>query len=190
MSLSVATLAGYPAINTTFQRSAGTPTDAATYSFTNGVYTAATVYVAAILDSQGINPSRIFQCDNNTGGSTTGTKTLPKLVTITQVSAHGQSIANLPSNYTGGPSFNEAADAVGYSGFQIVLNAVAGQSDDGMYPLGFNNTTLLEPSNTPGWTTQGGAYSNAAITVGYPNPQMRFFVSMNALLVIASTSTG
>jgi len=188
MALSVATLAGYPAINTTFQRSAGTPTDAATYSFTNGVYTASTVYVAGILDQQGMNPSRIFECDNNTGGATKGTKTLPKLVTITQVSATGSSLQELPSNYSNGVSYVESANATGYSGFLIVLNAVQGQQDSGLYPLGYNNATLAS-SDVPGWTSQGGNYPNT-VTVGYPYPQMRFFVSMSALLIIASTSTG
>jgi hypothetical protein len=192
MALSVATLAGYPAINTTLQRSAGTPTDAITHAYSSGVYTPTpgTIYVAGILDQQGINPSRIFQCDNNTGGAATGTKTLPTLVTVTQVSAHGQSLANLPSNYTGGPSFNEVTDATGYAGFLVVLATVNAQTDSGVYPLGYNNQTTFQPNDVPGWTSQGGAYTNAAITVGYPQPQMRFFVTMSALLIIASTSTG
>ena len=188
MSLSVATLAGFPAINTASQRSAGTPTDAATYSFTNGVYTAGTVYVAGILDQQGVNPSRIFFSDNATGGGTTGTVNLPKLVSITQVSAHGQSLQELASNYSGSVSYNEYADAVGYSGYQLILNATPASADDGVYPLGFDNATTLNP-NAPGWTSQGGAYTGAT-TTGYPNPQMRFFVTLNALLIIASTATG
>lgn len=190
MALSVATLAGFPSKNTTFQRSAGTPTDAATYSFTNGVYTAgSTIYVAAILDKEGVNPPRIFGADNGTGGASSGsTKILPTLVSITQVSANGQSLAELASNYSSGVSFNEYANAVGYAGFQIVLNATAGGGDIGMYPLGFDNATMNNP-NTPGWVSQGGAYTGAT-TVGYPNPQMRYYVSMNALLIIASTNVG
>lgn len=198
MALSVWSLAGFPAINTAYQRSAGTPTDAAnpaSGSYTAGVFTAsANTYVAAIVDQQGINPTRIFFADNNTGGGTTGTVVLPQLVTITQVSAHGQSLANFPTNYSGSVSYNEAADAVGYAGFQLVLNATPAGPDSGVYPLGFNNAVSgagpANYANTPGWTSQGGAYTNAAITVGYPNPQMRFFVTANALLIIASTSTG
>jgi hypothetical protein len=195
MALSVATLAGFPVINTTFQRSAGTPTDAATYSFTSGVYTpGSTTYVAGILDQQGVNPSRIFFSDNTTGGGSTGVSTvLPTLVSITQVSAHGQSLQELASNYSNSVSFNEYADAVGYAGFQIILNAAVGTSDDGIYPLGYNNAVTgagpANYANVPGWVSQGGAYTGTT-TVGYPNPQMRFFVTMNALLVIASTSIG
>lgn len=191
MALSVANLAGFPVINTTFQRSAGTPTDSATYSFTNGVYTpGSTTYVAGILDQQGVNPSRIFFSDNGTGGGSTGaTVVLPTLVSITQVSAHGQSLQELASNYSNGVSFNEYADAVGYAGFQIVLNAAIATPDDGVYPLGYNNATLGH-SDVPGWTAQGGNYGVTNVTVGYPNPQMRFYVSMNALLIIASTSVG
>lgn len=188
MSLTVAPLAGFPAINSTLQRTAGTPTVSAnpsTGSYTSGVYTqSGTQYVAGILDQQGINPSRVFFCDNNTGSGTTGaTVPLPTLVTITQVSAHGQSIQNLD------PATFMYTDKVGYSGFIVVLSAAAGQLDDGVYPLGYDNATTTH-ANVPGWTSQGGAYTNAAPTVGYPNPQMRFFVSFNAILLLASTSTG
>jgi hypothetical protein len=191
MALSVANLAGFPVINTTFQRSAGTPTDAATYSFTNGVYTpGSTVYVAGILDQQGVNPSRIFFSDNGTGGGSTGsTVILPTLVSITQVSANGQSLQELASNYSNSVSYNEYANAVGYAGFQVVLNAAIGTSDDGVYPLGYNNATLSH-ADVPGWTSQGGNYNTTGVTVGYPNPQMRFYVTMNALLIIASTNVG
>lgn len=191
MSLSVATLAGFPALNTTFQRSAGTPTDAATFSFTNGVYTpGSTTYVAGILDQQGVNPSRIYFSDNNTGGGATGaTVALPTLASITQVSAHGQSLQELPTNYTNSISYNEATDAVGYAGFLIVLNATPASADDGVYPLGYDNATRVNP-NVPGWTSQGGNYGVAGVTVNYPNPQMRYYVTFNALLIIASTSTG
>jgi len=191
MALSVANLAGFPVINTTFQRSAGTPTDAATYSFTNGVYTpGSTVYVAGILDQQGVNPSRIFFSDNGTGGGSTGsTVILPTLVSITQVSANGQSLQELASNYSNSVSYNEYANAVGYAGFQIVLNAALGTSDDGVYPLGYDNATLSH-ANVPGWTSQGGNYNTNGVTVAYPNPQMRFYVTMNALLIIASTNVG
>jgi hypothetical protein len=190
MSLTVATLAGFPAINTVSQRAAGTPTTAATYAFSSGVYTPmSTTYVAGILDQQGVNPSRIYFADNDTGGGTTGaTVNLPTLVSITQVSAHGQALGELESNYSGSVSYNSYLDHVGYAGFLIVLNAATASADDGVYPLGFNNATLNH-SNTPGWVSQGGAYTGA-VTVGYPNPQMRYYVTMNALLIIASTATG
>lgn len=194
MSLSVATLAGFPSKNTAFQRSAGTPTDAATFSFTNGVYTpGSTTYIAGFLDAQGVNPSRVFNVDNGTGGATGGTISLPTLVSITQVSAHGQSLQELASNYSGSISFNEYADAVGYAGFQIILAGYPGGGDTGKYPLGYNNAiTNSGPgnySNVPGWVSQGGAYTGVT-TTGYPNPQMRYYVTMHTLLIIASTNVG
>lgn len=191
MSLSVAPLAGFPAINSTLQRTAGTPTDAAspsTGSYSSGVYTqSGTQYVAGIIDQQGINPSRIFFCDNGTGSGSqypSSSFPLPTLVTITQVSANGQSIQELPST-----SF-EVVNHIGYSGFIVLLNAAVGGPDDGFYPLGYDNAIAPSYANVPGWTSQGGAYTNAAITVGYPNPQMRFFLTFNAMLIFASTSTG
>lgn len=189
MALTVAPLAGFPAINTFYQRSHGTgPTiteNPAHASYTNGVYTqVGTQYVAGIVDAQGINPSRIFYADNGQGGASSGsTIPLPTLVSVTQVSQHGQSIQNLD------PSTFMYQDNVGYSGFIVLLNAAPGQLDSGVYPLGYNNAVDTH-ANVPGWTSQGGAYTNAAITVGYPNPQMRFFVSFNAILLLASTSTG
>lgn len=199
MTLQVVTLAGFPAINTTFQRTAGTPTDTlaaqtgnatiglTSYTGTAGaaVYTqSGTAYVAGILDQQGINPSRIFLSDNTTGsGSTGATIPLPTLVSVTQVAAHGQSIQNLDA-----ASFMYT-DKVGFAGFVVLLNAAPAQQDSGFYPLGYNNAVDTH-ANVPGWTSQGGAYTNAAITVGYPNPQMRFYVSTAALLIIATTSTG
>jgi hypothetical protein len=191
MALSVATLAGFPAINTTLQRSAGTPTDAATFSFTNGVYTqGGTQYVAGIVDQQGINPSRIFFCDNNTGGGTKGaTIALPTLVSVTQVSAVGSSLQELPTNYAGSSTYNEAANATGYAGFVVLLNAATPSDDSGGrvggYYGGLNNQNngVFTLNEVPGYTAQ-------APSKQYPNPQMRFFVSASALLILASTSTG
>lgn len=201
--LTVMTLAGFPAINTTLQRSAGTPAanDGITHAYATGTAPAAsyvpspgTIFVAGILDQQGINPSRIFYADNGTGGGSQGTYYLPTLISVTQVGTHGQSLQELPSNRTAN-SYDESADAVGYAGFIVLLSAAAGQPDDGIYPLGYDNAILASGgpgnyANVPGWTSQGGAYTNAAITVGYPNPQMRFFVSMSALLIVAGTNLG
>lgn len=190
MSLSVATLAGFPSVNTTFQRSAGTPTDSATFSFTSGVYTqGGTQYVAGIVDQQGINPSRIFFTDNNTGGGTVGTVVLPTLVSVTQVSATGSSLQELPSNYNGGPTYNEAANATGYAGFVVLLNAAQPSQDSGGRVGGYSGG--LTNQDNLAWTlTEVPGYTAQAPTKQYPNPQMRFFVSMNALLILASTSTG
>lgn len=184
MALSVASLAGFPSINTTFQRSAGTPTDAATFSFTNGVYTqGSTQYVAGLLDVAGVVPSRLFYASNNTGGAANGTVVLPTLVSVTQVSSHGQSIQELPST-----TF-EVSDNVGYAGFIVVLTPAEPSADSGGSPAGYyggltnqmiGSETLV---NVPGYTT-------ASPSVGYPQPQMRFYVSMSALLILASTSTG
>lgn len=184
MALSVATLAGFPAVNTTFQRSAGTPTDAATFTYTSGVYTqVGTQYVAGILDQQGQVPSRIFFADNNTGGGTGGTQVLPTLVSVTQVSNHGQSIQSLPST-----TF-EATGALGYGGFIVVITPAEPSMDSGGTPKGWSGgptgsnaltSTLIQ---VPGYTT-------ASPNAGYPQPQIRYYVSINAMLLLASTSTG
>jgi hypothetical protein len=193
MALSVATLAGFPALNSASQRSAGTPTDAATFSFTNGVYTqGATQYVAAIVDQQGINPTRIFFADNNTGGAATGgTVPLPTLVTITQVSAHGQSIQELPST-----SF-EVSDAVGFAGYLVVLTPAEPSADSGGFSNASNTQNLAgyyggKTNQDTGNQTlvQVPGYTTASPTLGYPQPQLRYYVSFNALLILASTSTG
>lgn len=177
MALSVAPLAGYPAKNSALTGIGGTPTDAATYTFTNSVYTqSGTQYVAGIIDKSGSQPARLFEADNNTGTGTQGTKLLPTLVSVTVVSSFGSSIQELPST-TG-----QVTGALGYSGFIVLLNTVAASGDDGVYPLGYVGPV--------GWTAQGGAYTNASPTVGYPQPQMRFFVSLNAMLILSSTSTG
>lgn len=189
MALSVATLAGFPSINTTFQRSAGTPTDAATFTFTNGVYTpGSTTYVAGILDQQGLSPSRVFFSDNNTGGGTTGTLILPTLVSITQISAHGQSLQELPST-----TF-EVADAIGYAGFLVIMTPAEPSMDSGgrtggVYggPNSANNgiSTLIPAQGYP-----SGIGTGPSPVAGYPQPQMRYYLTMSAMLIIASTSTG
>lgn len=193
MALSVATLAGFPALNSTFQRSAGAPTIAATFAFTNGVYTqVGTQYVAAIIDQQGINPTRIFFADNNTGGAATGgTVTLPTLVSVTQVNAHGQSIQELPST-----SF-EVSDAVGYAGFLVVMTPAEPSPDSGGWSPASNTQNKAGPfggannANTGNQTLiQVPGYTTASPTQGFPQPQLRYYVSFNALLILASTSTG
>ena len=193
MALSVATLAGFPALNSTFQRSAGTPTDAATFSFTNGLYTqGSTQYVAAIIDQQGINPTRIFFADNNTGGAATGgTVTLPTLVSVQQVSAHGQSIQDLPST-----TF-EVADNVGYAGFLVIMTPAEPSADSGGFSPAGQTQNLAgyyggKTNQSTGDQTLVAVpgYTTASPTVGYPQPQLRYFVSFNALLILASTSTG
>ncbi len=193
MALSVATLAGFPALNSTFQRSAGTPTDAATFSFTNGVYTqGATQYVAAIIDQQGINPTRIFFSDNNTGGAATGgTVTLPTLVSVTQVSAKGQSIQELPST-----SF-EVTEATGYAGFLVIMTPAEPSADSGGFSPAGQTQNLAGRYGGPNNANTGDqtliavpGYTTASPTVGYPQPQLRYYVSFGALLILASTSTG
>lgn len=191
MALSVATLAGFPSVNTTFQRSAGSgPTDAATYSFTSGVYTqSGTQYVAGILDQQGINPSRVFFADNGNGAGSIGTSPLPTLVSVTQVSAHGQSLANFPTNYTNSISYNEYTDAVGYSGFVVLLTPAEPSADSGGKVGGYFGGTTATANGIYSLTEVPG-YTSQAPTKSYPQPQMRFFVTMNALLILASTQYG
>jgi hypothetical protein len=196
MALTVWPLGGFPVINTALQRTAGTPTigmNPASGSYTNGVYTqAGTQYVAALIDQQGINPTRVFFADNNTGGATTGgTVPLPTLVSITQVSAHGQSIQELPST-----TF-EVSDAVGYAGFLVVMTPAEPSPDSG----GFSGAGQTQnkagyfggPTNqSTGDQTLIQAYGYVAgnPVLGYPQPQLRYYVSLNAILIVASTSTG
>lgn len=192
MALSVATLAGFPSLNTTFQRSAGTPTIAATFSYTNGVFTqGGTQFVAAIIDQQGINPTRVFFADNNTGGAATGgTVVLPTLVSITQVNAHGQSIQELPST-----TF-ESSDAVGFAGFLVVMTPAEPSMDSGGsananqgYSAGYYGGLTNQDTGNQTLVAVPG-YTSATPTKGFPQPQLRYYVSMNALLILASTSTG
>ncbi len=164
MALSVATLAGFPAAQSALV--GGTPTDAASFVYTNGVYAqAGTQYVAGILDREGVVPSRIFV-----------TNPLPTLNTLTLVSATGQSIQELYPTGT--------IPATSYSGFIVLLTPAPASSDDGVYPLGY----YVEGAQA--WTAQGGNYGSMTSEVGYPQPQMRFFVSFSAMLILASTSTG
>lgn len=166
MTLSVATLSGFPAVNTTFQptsafgawAAAGTPTDAATYSFTSGLYTqSGTSYVAALIDKEGVVPSRIFGCDNGTGGGSVGsTKPLPTLKTVQEMT-------------TTDPYGNTLV-----GGYIVTLIPAPGSSSSGV-------TAVL--TDAPGYTTASPASS-------YPQPNLVFKVSLSALLILASTSTG
>lgn len=73
MSLSVATLAGYPAF-----LAGNSPTDAATYSFTSGVYTpGSTTYVAGFMDGE--MRAKLF------AGAGSGGVGLPTLTSVTEV---------------------------------------------------------------------------------------------------------
>jgi hypothetical protein len=193
MALTVATLAGFPALNSATQRSAGTPTIAATFTFTNGVFTqSGTQYVAALIDQQGINPTRIFFADNNTGGAATGgTVPLPTLVSITQVSSHGQSLQELPST-----SF-EVQDNVGYAGFLVVMTPAEPSPDSGGWSGAGQTQNKAGYFGGPTNQSTGDqtliavpGYTTASPTQGFPQPQLRYYVSFNALLILASTSTG
>jgi hypothetical protein len=187
MALTVATLGGFPASNTAFQRSAGTPAVAATFSYTNGVYTqSGTQYVAGFLDYSGVVPPRIFYANNGTGGGGgLGSIPLPTLVSVTQISANGQSIQELPST-----SF-ETTPATGYAGFTVIMTPAEPSADSGGPAASTNNwwgsptygTGAATLTDVPGYTSQSPS-------VGYPQPQMRFFVSMSTLLILASTQYG
>lgn len=193
MALTVASLAGFPSANTTFQGSAGTPADAATFSYTNGVFTqGGTQFVAGILDYPGVVPSRIFNANNGTGGGGgVGTIPLPTLVSITQVSAHGQSIQELPSRST------EATDIVGFGGFIIILTPAEPSQDSGGFPgqypintLGGYSGGLTSQANMAITLTDVPGYTAQSPSTGFPQPQIRIFASMAAMLILASTQYG
>jgi len=192
MALTVASLAGFPSANTTFQGTAGTPADAATFSFTNGVFTqGGTQYVAGILDYPGVVPSRIFNANNGTGGGGgAGTIPLPTLISITQVSAHGQSIQELPSRST------EATDIVGFGGFIVLLQPALGFQDSGgtgnyWGAAGPQQGNILTAYGNAAFTlTDVPGYTAQTPTTGYPQPQIRIYASMAAILILASTQYG
>lgn len=187
MALTVATLAGFPSANTVSQRSAGTPAVAATFSFTNGVYTqVGTQYVAGFLDYSGVVPPRIFYANNGTGGGGgLGTTPLPTLVSVTQVLANGQSIQELPST-----SF-ETTPANGFGGFIVVMTPAEPSADSGGQTTTANNWWGSSTYGTgAGTLTDVPGYTAQSPVVGYPQPQMRFFVSMSTLLILASTQYG
>lgn len=169
MALSVATLAGFPSSQSALV--GGSPVDAATFTFTNGVYTqGATQYVAGILDKEGVVPSRIFT-----------TNPLPTLVSVSLVGISGQSIQEL----------NQTSPATSYAGFNIVMIPGVAGYEEGIYPLGYPvGGGTAQFSGAQAWTLQGGAYTNANAAVGYPQPQLRYFVSFSALLILASTVNG
>lgn len=199
MALTVGTIAGFPASNTaytgltesTFDSSGsqayqaaggidvavGTPTVAATFAFTNNVYTqVGTQFVAGILDKEGVVPSRIFYSNNGTGtGGALGTQPLPTLVSITR---------------------NIYVDHIGNTlpeGYVVVLNPAQPGPDAGSPvaavsdSLGKSTTTEFpaEPVLIP---PQG--YTAGNPISGYPQPQIRILVSNSALLILASTQYG
>jgi hypothetical protein len=111
MALSVAAIAGFPAANSTYQESAGTPVVAAYHSFTSGVYTVSgTVYVAGYLDGE--ERGRVFYANNDTGTAGVSPEIgLPTLISITQLSQ----VDNLGNTQ--------------YGGYKIVLDFGANSSD-------------------------------------------------------------
>lgn len=202
MALSIATLSGFPAANTTFASnkvpsfyptgvavtgtSSPSPTVAATYSFTtsttfptNGklVYTQGTTqYVAGIIDSNGVVPARIFTA-NNGSGYNQGTQPLPTLNYIIQ-----QTVVD-PYGITE------------YGGYTVVLNPAEPGPDSGSP----SSTGALTVQGNPGTPTNYPAepildsvpgYTSATPSSGYPQPQIVFYVSMAALLILASTQYG
>jgi len=199
MTLSVSFLSGWPPQNTTFAESkvpsfyptgvsmGGTnspaPTISAPYSYTlsttsptAGQYTyvqSGTQYVAGIIDREGVVPSRIFLANNGSGSYQSGTVALPTLNYIVQQQTVGWD------------------GTTEYGGYKVVLNATAGSLEDGVYPLGYTepwNAQLGQGQTGPtAWTLQGGAYTNANAATGYPNPQMVFYVSMSAALLLSTT---
>lgn len=199
MALTVATLAGFPAINTAYAGltessyegsstaayqaaggldiAAGTPTDAATFAFTSNVYTqSGTQYVAGILDTPGVVPSKIFYANNGTGnGGGLGTQPLPTLVSITR-NIYTDNVGNtLPEGYVvillpaePGPDAGSPAQTVTDEfGHTVATN--------------FPAEPILIPA-------QG--YTSGSPTAGYPQPQIRVLVSGSALLILASTQYG
>jgi len=207
MALSIATLSGFPVANTTFASTkvpsfyptgvavTGTnspsPTVAATYSYSlsstfpyNGkyVYTAgANVWVAGIIDSQGVVPSRIFYA-NNGSGYYTSTQPLPTLLNVIQ------------NQYTDPYGLTE------YGGYVVTLTPAEPGQDAGspsstgnLNQFGLTNATSQfpnEPILVPAQGYPSGVGTGPSPTSGYPQPYMTFYVSMAAMLILASTQYG
>lgn len=163
MALSVATLAGFPAANSAFNApSGGTPAVAATFAFTNNVYTqVGTQYVAGYLDREGVVPSRVFYANNNTGSGAPGaTLPLPTLVSCTRL-VYVDHLGNTQ-----------------VEGFTVILTpAEPGPDSGGTGVLG----SVLD--NVP-------PYTAATPLTTYPQPQIRILLSPAALLILASTQYG
>lgn len=207
MALSIATLAGFPSINSTFASNkvptfyptgvavTGTnspsPTVAATYSYslsstfpTTGkqVYTqGSTQYVAGIIDYTGVVPARIFYANNGSGYNAV-TQPLPTLNYIIQ---------------------NQYVDPYGiteYDGYVVVLNPAEPGPDSGQAAstgnLTFTGATAAvtqfpnEPILIPAQGYPTGPGTGPSPTSGWPQPQLQFVVSSAALLILASTQYG
>jgi hypothetical protein len=199
MSLSIATLSGYPALNTTFQATnfpsfyatgvavgssnSPSPTVAATYSYTssttfptNGsyVYTqSGTQYVAGIIDYAGVVPARLFYA-NNGSGFNANTQPLPTLNYIVQHQV----------------TCNDGSTE--YGGYTVVLYPAEPGPDSGQSSTTGdvnqygNTTSVTQYSNEPILIPAQGYTANNPVS-GYPQPQLRFKVSMAALLILSST---
>lgn len=173
MALSVATLAGFPAANSAFNApSGGTPAVAATFAFTNNVYTqVGTQYVAGYLDREGVVPSRVFYANNNTGSGAPGaTLPLPTLVSCTRL-VYVDHLGNTQ-----------------VEGFTVILTPAEPGPDSGgtgSYSGGLTSTANLAVTldNVPPYTT-------ATPVTQYPQPQIRLLLSPAAILILASTQYG
>lgn len=202
MALSIATLSGFPAVNTTFASNkvptfyptgvavTGTnspsPTVAATYSYSTSttfpttgkpVYTqSGTQYVAGIIDAQGIVPARIFYASNGSGYSS-ATQPLPTL------------------NYIVQHQYVDPYGITQYEGYSIVLNPAEPGPDSGQSSTTGNtnqfgaSTAVTQYPNEP-ILVQAQGYGTGSPASSYPQPLMFFKVTMNALLILASTQYG
>lgn len=208
MALTIASLAGFPAINSAFASTkvptfyptgvgvtgsnSPSPTVAATYSYststtfpTNGkqVYTqGSTQYVAGIIDQQGQVPARIFYSNNGSGNYSNTTQILPTLNYIIQ------------NQYTDPYGFTE------YGGYVVVLTPAEPGPDSGQSATTGNvnqfgaSTAVTQYPNEPilipaqGYPT--GTGTGPSPTSGYPQPLLQYPVTNYALLLLASTQYG
>lgn len=199
MALTVQPLAGFPAVNSALlSPTNGTPTDAITNAYSPStaqnisfyvedttqcstyVPTPGTVWVAGILDAPGVQPGRVFPCDNGSG--TTPQKVLPTLVQVILVYETGGSIQE----------FGQTTSNTAPGNFVVVLSPATGGLDSGVYPFGYTVGSGAG-ANPVAITLQGGAYTastaNTTSTLA-PQPQQVFKLSLNAMLITASSSTG
>jgi hypothetical protein len=194
-------LSGWPVANTAFQSTkvpsfyptglttsgsnSPVPTNAAPYSYTlsttfptNGqyVYTpGSTLYIAAILDKEGVVPARIFGANNGTGSYVSSTaQALPTLDYIIQLQT------------TAWDGTTE------YGGYKVVItpNSLTGSAGN---PSG---AVLTETGQTAPVTqypsepvlVQVPGYTTASPSGNMPQPEMVFQVSMSACIITSTTA--
>jgi hypothetical protein len=203
MSLAVQPLSGFPAVNTAFvsgflpnqivpgapgsSSTPGTPTIAAPYSYSTSttfpnvgkkVYTpGSTTYIFGIIDAAGVVPARLFTANNGTGSYAGAAQSLPQLSYIIQ------------------NQVTASDGSTGYGGYTVVLTPAepgrdAGTPSSPIVTKEGNATASAGTSSYPQEPVlvQVPGYGTSTPSGVYPQPQMVFYVSMDAILITSTTA--